>query len=296
MPKIVQFTHPGSEHKPDKKNGNIKSWNTGAHKRKFMMCNGEYVENNKASQAKLELWGEWEPPSYVKSFANTPDKFHPQWIHEPFLPQILPMSNGYQISYQNTDPCIFGDTFKYFVCKQFKPKNRKLTSLAKLDKGSIILFGSTGNQNTKNAFFQLDTVFVVSDFIEYDISDPNALNGIGLGNYRDYVFKMAFPVHSSYSLKLRLYLGATFNNPYKRMYSFAPSKLWKDETKGFPRIKLKDIKYVTNNLNAAPKFSEDSIEDIYIFWNEIRDIIKKQGCVEGVKFDYGKEKTGYNNV
>jgi hypothetical protein len=43
MPKIVQFTHPGQEHKPDKENRNHKSWNTGAHKRKFLQTKGEYV-------------------------------------------------------------------------------------------------------------------------------------------------------------------------------------------------------------------------------------------------------------
>ena len=36
MPKIVQFTHPGGEHKPDKNNKTHKSWNKGKHQRKFL--------------------------------------------------------------------------------------------------------------------------------------------------------------------------------------------------------------------------------------------------------------------
>jgi len=46
MPKIVQFTHPGKEHGHDKGNPNLKSWNTEAHRRKFLKAEGEYVSNN----------------------------------------------------------------------------------------------------------------------------------------------------------------------------------------------------------------------------------------------------------
>ena len=47
MPKIVQFTHPGKEHAPDTNKSKIKSWNTGKHKRKFVLCDGEFVHENK---------------------------------------------------------------------------------------------------------------------------------------------------------------------------------------------------------------------------------------------------------
>jgi hypothetical protein len=102
----------------------------------------------------MVFWGEWEPPSNVKKLSSEPTKFFPQWLHSPYLPSILPNSAGYQQSYQNTDPCVFDGQFKFLVCKQFKPKNRTLTPLAKLEKGSIILFGSTANQNSDNAYFQ----------------------------------------------------------------------------------------------------------------------------------------------
>ena len=58
---------------------------------------------------------------------------------------------------------------------------------------------------------------------------------------------------------------------------------------GFPRIKLKDIANLTNNLNAAPKITELSIDDIKDFWNKIRIISREQGCVEGVRFEYNRE-------
>ncbi len=285
MPKIVQFTHPGSEHGPDPKNRNHKSWNTGNHKRKFLLSKGKYVDkNNELKEGNLIFWGEWEPPSHVSEFEYRENKFYPRWLHKPYLPKELPNNDGNQMSFQNTDPCVFGDCFKYFLCKQFKPKNRSLTPLAELDKVSLILFGSTANQNKADAFFQLDTVFVVSEYIEYDISDPNALSE--LGSYRDFVFKMAFPQPSDYSLKLRLYKGATFSNPFNGMYSFSPAKIWENQKMGFPRIPLKDMNYITNNLNAAPKISCASLDEIKDFWKKIVEITRENCCVEGVEFNY----------
>lgn len=287
MPSIVQFTHPGSEHKPDKKNKDYKSWNTGNHKRKFLLSKGVYVHKNRLIDDSLIFWGEWEPPSYVTQFRHQESKFFPNWLHKPYLPKNLPSTNCIHSSFQNTDPCVFGDSFKYFLCKQFKPKNSTLTPLAKLDKGSLILFGSTANQNKENAFFQLDTVFVVSDYIEYDISDPNAL--LHLGEYRDFVYKMAFRQPSDFSLKLRLYIGATFKNSFEGMYSFCPAKIWKNQDMGFPRIPLKDMDYITNNLNAAPRINEVSIDCVKSFWNKLFDLINIYNCVPGVEFSFERE-------
>lgn len=278
MAKIIQFTHPGAEHKPDVKGGDHKSWNTCGHKRKFMHTQGEYVSGSELKEGELAFWGEWEPPSDVVKLASMPTKFHPQWLHKPYLPKPIPLKG----KYQNTDPCVFGENFKYVVCKQFKPKNMTLTPLARLEKGSLILFGSTANQNKKNAFFQLDTVFVVSDFIEYDISDPKEL--LNSGDYWDLAVQM---LCAKSSLTLRLYKGATFKNPVNGMYSFSPAKIWKDENmEGFPRLALKDLPYLTNNLNAAPKITEAAESEIADFWNLIRKMSIKAGYVEGVKFDY----------
>ncbi len=285
MPQIVQFTHPGSEHGPDKINGEQKSWNTGNHKRKFILCNGQFVQNDELQSGNLMFWGEWEPPSSVTKFKNTPNSSYPKWLHKPYLPKTIPISVSGQTNFQNTDPFVFGDSFKYFVCKQSKslPKSdvRKTTALAKLEKGSIILFGSTKEES----FFQLDTVFVVSHYVEYNSSDPNALIGIeGIENYREIVFKMVFPIPDEHSLKLRLYFGATYENPVEGMYSFSPSKLWNNDEIGFPRIQLQNINHLTNNVNANPKITTISEEEISEFWTKLRKISRDQGCIEGVKF------------
>jgi len=39
---FVQFIHPGGEHEPD--DGDLKLWNCGAHRRKFMKARGRYLE------------------------------------------------------------------------------------------------------------------------------------------------------------------------------------------------------------------------------------------------------------
>lgn len=286
---IVQLTHPGGEHGSDRGNKTHKSWNLGKHQRKFLNATGFFVQENSLKEENLMFWGEWEPPSTVRPLDSKENKFMPNWLHKPYLPGTLPLSTDDQNQYQNTDPLVFGNSFRYFVCKQFKPKRKRETSLAKLDKGSVILFGSTGNQNTEEAFFQLDTVFVVSDYIEYDPSDINALSKDEKDNFRDVVYKMAFKNPLDYSLKLRLYRGATYNNPVSGMYSYTPAKIYENNHSGFARISLKDLDYITNNLNAAPKISKVELGEIIKFWETIREISRKQGCVEGVKFSMPKK-------
>lgn len=292
MPKIVQFTHPGNEHNPDEKNGNHKKWNDKNHKRKFLLCDGEYIENDEKNRGKLLFWGEWEPPTFVEKFATPPNPFYPKWLHKPELPLVLPPLENRKI--QNTDPFVFGESFKYFICKQLK--NDRPTSLAKLECGSIILFGSTGNQNKEDAFFNLDTVFVVSTYIEYDALKPDALDREKRisEEYRNISLRRALPMQlreenrpTINSLKVRLYFGATYDNPVDNMYSFTPSKKWENNEMGFPRVRLKqdDFDFISNNLNAAPKYTEKSFDDIKLFWAKLREMTREQGYLEGVRFD-----------
>ncbi len=238
------------------------------------------------------FWGEWEPPSKVEKLETNRNSLYPQWLHQPYLPNPLPSGSNLQ----NTDPFVFGESFKYFICKQLK-RNRP-TQLASLEQGSLILFGSTKGQG-ENAFFQLDTVFVVSKFKEYDPSDGHALvemlnSKCITEDYYHAVFKRAFlskvPYSKLNSLKLRLYFGATYDNPEEGMYSFSPAKLYNGKKIGFQRIQLKDMCHITNNLNSAPKISEDkTLNEIKEFWEKVREISRDSGCVEGIKFNYNKE-------
>lgn len=290
MSKIIQFTHPGGEHKPDNKDLNHKGWNIGCHARKFLLAEGDYVVNDTIQHGKVVFWGEWEPPSFVKKLSSSHDSNLPGWLHIPYLPSILPDNSNLENTYQNTDPFVFGSEFRYFVCKQYQDKKRRITSLAKLEKGDIILFGATKGKLRETSFFQLDTVFVVSHFLEYDISDADALKDHDIGIFREIVYKMAFPKPASYALKLRLYFGATHDKPINGMYSFAPCKIWESREYGFQRVQLKDLEYLTNNLNAAPKITNTTIEESFIFWNKLRVITRNQGCYEGVHFTFPSSK------
>lgn len=282
MPKIIQFPHPGGEHSYDKNNKAFKSWNKKSHRRKFLLADGDYVKGNKQLSGSLVFWGEWEPPSLVEKLEHIKGDFLPKYLHKPVLPKEIPFGH-----LENTDPYVFENAFKYFVCKQWKVKTKKETSLARLEKGSIILFGNTVGKERKQSFFQLDTVFVISDYIDYDPSDINALNDKRVSKaYKDIVYYRCFRKPQPFSLKLRLYIGATFDNPYNGMYSFSPAKVYQNEKSGFRRVVLKDLDYITNNLNAAPKTTEVTEQEGLSFWETIRAISREQGCVEGFNFKY----------
>lgn len=293
MLQVVQFTHPGQEHGHDKHDPHIKSWNTGSHKRKFLLSKGSYVNTDDTiSSGMITFWGEWEPPSSVRPLRqpnNNP--LYPRWLHKPLLPSSIPTPKAQSTScggcqggsYQNTDPFVFGSCFKYFVCQQYRPSTMNPTKLANLDKGSIVIFGSKGHQGN-NSFFQIDTVFVVADYLEYDTRNADALIDDRVPDiYREIVYKMAFPEPTVVSLKLRLYFGATYANPLNGMYSFAPAKPYTRGAEGFPRIQIRDKPYITDNLSQGYKTTPmRTLAESYSVWSEVRELSRRAGCVEAI--------------
>jgi hypothetical protein len=60
---FVQFPHPGGEHNPK---ADVMPWNTGGHRRKFMIAPGRYkTGDGSIAESELVFWGEWEAPSSV---------------------------------------------------------------------------------------------------------------------------------------------------------------------------------------------------------------------------------------
>jgi hypothetical protein len=309
---IVQFTHPGGEHTLNRqeKKGHIKEWNYGGHKRKFLKAVGQCVQEDGSLTSKKELlfWGEWEPTSMVNSL-NCPEEtaVMPNFVHEPFLTRnehglvLPPWKNGKFITRngkkepckrQNTDPFVFGDYFLYSCCKQRKKiKNSAqttFTKLGELEKGSIILFGSTISKKQGGPYFVLDTVFVVGDYKNYNSKNsPIDLKDFVPSDYFDIMgFTNWDPVND-----FVCYKGATVSNPFDGMFSFVPCKPFDSTGIGFPRVKLTstDLDIISDNLNAAPKFRDDlPIKDL---WNKICDIVRKQGFELGVNFEYQYENT-----
>lgn len=327
MPYFVQFTHPGHEHGPDRDSKNRKEWNTGGHRRKFLAAPGEYVmENGRLQTAELLFWGEWEAPSHVQPLPGQKVKLHPKWLHRPCLPVPSPpaaaaaapsgckpakqpkgtcggCAGGPSASPQNTDPFVFGPCFKYFVCKQYQKQKHgpshlipHPTGLSRLEDGSVILFGSTHGKG-RAAFFQLDTVFVVGRSIPYNPAKPENLpsNPLVDPDFLKASFHTALPVTDCEvpaDLKLRLYLGATIENPVNGMYSFSPAKVLKGTPKGFSRVQLRENdlqlpgrpNLLTNNLNSAPKKTEITPDEARALWEVVLFKCWDQGCVPGVRF------------
>jgi hypothetical protein len=187
---------------------------------------------------------------------------------------------------------VFGDYFLYSCCKQRKKiKNSAqttFTKLGELEKGSIILFGSTISKKQGGPYFVLDTVFVVGDYKNYNSKNsPIDLKDFVPSDYFDIMgFTNWDPVND-----FVCYKGATVSNPFDGMFSFVPCKPFDSTGIGFPRVKLTstDLDIISDNLNAAPKFRDDlPIKDL---WNKICDIVRKQGFELGVNFEYQYENT-----
>ncbi|HCS35492.1 MAG TPA: hypothetical protein DIW48_02085 [Sphaerochaeta sp.] len=297
MLQVVQFLHPGQEHGHDAHDQHYRSWNSGPHKRKFLVSEGSYVDQDgTVASGGLTFWGEWEPPSSVKSLRQpNDDPLYPKWLHHPLLPSKIPTPQGQSTccggcqggSYQNTDPFVFGDAFKYVVCQQYSPSKMTPTKLARLDRGSIVLFGSKGHQGNIS-FFQVDTVFVVGDYLEYDTQDADALFDDRVSSlYLQIVYRMAFPEPTDYPMKLRLYFGATYAHPIHGMYSFVPARVLDGQDVGFPRIRLHDRPYISNNLSLKFKSTEShSLAENHATWSELRQLTRDSGCVEAISLQH----------
>ena len=308
---FVHFVHPGSQPSlnKDERNLNIKGWNNGSHKRKFMKAIGQYVLNNNTLSHKQDLlfWGEWEPMSFVTKYYKQKDyRIYPKHLHEPFLQvgnhgrvvinvQGLPPINTNNVNSKNkkyklqsTDPFVFADCFYYAICKQDVYK-----SLRNLDPGSIILFGSTILKSNIGPYFALDTVFVVSDNKDYTFNTHlSDLNGFVPAYYGDiecfYINKNAFP--GTY----KCYKGASFQNPFNGMFSFVPCKDISHINNGFERVILteKDLQQfngkpvLTNNLMQGLKKTKTDLAFNQQIWNRLCQIVRKQGFELGLNFEY----------
>jgi hypothetical protein len=280
-----------------------------------MLSKGDYVgANNRLSKnTDLLFWGEWAPPSNVDELDAHPQKYLPHWLHRPYLPELIPSGSGVTScskaqanrkggceggGYQNTDPYVFDGAFKYLLCKQGTQGGAKSTGLAELEAGSLILFGSTSGRGD-NAFFQLDTVFVVADYIAYNPAKwaidlrSTKVSAHYLAVVAQHAFRDGHP-----SAAYRLYSGATYDQPVAGMYSFTPARACDSTPSGFPRVKLrrKDLPkckqvgperaLITNNLNAAPRCTEvrDQMAAAEV-WQAVREACRKQKMGEGVRFD-----------
>ncbi|HOW97810.1 MAG TPA: hypothetical protein P5567_05230 [Kiritimatiellia bacterium] len=276
---VVQFIHPGSEHEPDSADG--RSWNTDAHRRKFLLQPGRYLASleSKPVAADLVFWGEFEPPTrLVRTFPETGGDM-PRHLFTPdpvaFYPHDPPL--------MNTDPFVFGGRFFYSICKQ--NNRRGPTALQRLARGSVILFGSGRGRDR----FVVDTVFVVADYVDWNLS-----------NYRERLKDVVPPeyFHSTlepiaYEMQVRnltpsqtfrLYIGATFDRPCEGMYSFFPCRPYRQEANtGFARPVLRRPGIITDNLTQGQRLNPmPDAATVREIWEDIARQVLGQGLDLGV--------------
>jgi len=279
----IQLNHPGRQKpfttftigKGYVKIGNniIREWNNDCvHYRKFIRNNGYYVnglDDLKPTPAELFFWGEWEGNSFFNPFPKNDFRKLPNGLHKLFHSTVIRGK-------QNTDPYIYGESFKYCACKQ----KGKLTNLTSND---LILFGTVTPKLNK---FYIDTVFVVKG------SDPPShVQATGAAEYSQVYKEETLEQLKEYLLtptienKKKVYLSKTWWDD-KNYFSFVPCKLSYDNI-GFERLFIeldnRTFQFSSNpsGISYLTKCSLNSKE----LWKEIVKICLKQGFKLGVKFD-----------
>lgn len=265
---IVQFPHPGGEHRPKT---DVMPWNTGSHRRKFMTTEGNYSDGSGSLKAgQLVFWGEFEGHSRVIARWEEQDPL-PMVLHAPFLG--TPPSG---VVRQNTDPWVFGERFHYSNCKQLTNHESTVTFMQGLTDGSLVLFGSSVGGS-----FVLDTALVIAG--KRGTFQPR--------NYDHLEVSDAFRIATLESLQpfakpeldvsLTLYDGATPDDPIQGMYSFVPALPRQDDGPRFarPRIELPGIINPRSKQAASAGIGPRPIEDVKFAWESVTRQVLAQGLV-----------------
>lgn len=288
-PSIVQFIHPGREYivrGPCPANvpwigGSCGSGCSG-HFRRLIVHDGEFVDDSGSLQkARLAFWGEWGAETVAEEMPpDEKGKMCARWVHTIKSPLVeLPKT-------QNTDPCVFGSTFKYCCCRQ-----RPYGEMRRLAPESIILFGSHISDR-----FWLDTVFVVAEVGKPYRTD----NGSSIDSLRVSREYRSLTLDRLNSGVFSFYRGTTFPGATRGgIYSFVPSRRFnaKNPECG-ERFELdldalnstlpRGCKRLARNLNQNFKKITIPKQNIYDIWNEVLRQVKKAGFVPAVHFNWPK--------
>jgi len=256
MPKLVQFMHPGRQPGPGR-DPKLKTWNTGEHRRCFLMAPGSYCTSISGSAGKADrilFWGEWEAPAHAIPLpAGGP-------AHAAFVPSQPEFPNTSGV--QNTDPFVVDGPFMYSCCRQVRSSGTA-TYLRELSRGDVLLFGSRLAGD-----FVLDTVFVVAEselysphtgpeefedrapasFVEATLKPlafPEGRNTTETGSSLCGLIRCkpfsGCPPDPSVQVWFRLHWGATPEKRVNGMFSFAPAKVATRSLIAFERPKIKSL-------------------------------------------------------
>ena len=264
---LVQFPHPGSEHRPG---GALMDWNRREHARKFLTANGCYIVDGVTRCGPFAFWGEWEPQSRVVEIFP-PDGDRPRWLHRPFWRRP-----SHRAALRNTDPLVFGDSFLYSNCRQ-----RWNAKLRRLAPGSIVLFGSKLGRA-----FVLDTVFVVGDLAEdYTRASARSLD------VEDWVQAVVFepldtrgePPGESF----RLYRGRTHDETPDGPFSFVPCRPIGTGDVAFARPTLRlDRRWIEPNLAMGARATVASASELRSVWDDVAaQVVDGAGLALGIALE-----------
>lgn len=308
---VVQFMHSGNEflmskckNTPPAKvcaNGSLQvPWSMEKdHFRRLVQHDGWYVDKSgDYKKGHLVFWTEWEAMTIAWPLGTDKDFFKAHFVHEILCPPTVSGTahcgknpNG-SYGYQNTDPCVFGDKFKYSNCHQSERGD-----LRRMKPGSLVVFGSykEDKQRGKEEFC-LDTIFVVGD-VAYDYSTNN-VDAVQCSEWYKNLTLRRLPPGKSFTF----YRGTTCRqkvNLANALFSFTPAKIYDGVYVPRERCVLDDIRSLNSHLRTAvfnrgrqgfhPE--EANRNEIKAVWDDIVQQVMKQGFVLGVRFDGWTQQT-----
>lgn len=275
---LLQFPHPGSEHVAPT---TVMPWNTGEHRRKFLLSPGALLEEDQQVTRHDELcfWGEWEPPSVVveRWQERGRDPHLPRALHQPVLPDVATAPG----KLQNSDPLVFGSAFRYSNCRQSTKTTHRPQKQQRLDIGSLILFGSKVGGG-----FVLDTCLVVASRTAYSLGDLVSPEAVFTAAVVGPLLTAAADDgwHDIEDVPLTLYAGATSQAPVEGMVSFVPALPRSAAPQGFARPLLRLPDGVLNhNLTQQTRLHET--DDVRPLYDEVVRQVREQGLDLAVSLD-----------
>ncbi len=262
-----------------------------------MQFPGEWIASDDSPhRGELWAWGEWEPESRLirELDQSRGNRDYPRYLWQPYYV----LRDNYR-GLHNTDPFIFGERFLYSNCRQ----GAHSPGLMRLGEGSVIAFGS-GKQGVGGEWrWWLDTVFVVANSDLYPVSEADRV----LKDWTSDVFGIVTggPLADNHEggcaadVRLRLYRGATPDDPVDGMFSFFPAQPAGDGT-GFPRPGI-DLpsEYFNPACYIAPKgvSREHCRDQLHSIWMALVAQVRQAGLVLGTYAEVPPQRahTGASN-
>jgi hypothetical protein len=266
MSTVVLFNHPGEEHVC--RQAGTFPWNVGEHRRKYVEVEANVARGDGSAfrrafdKQRVGLWAEFEPDTNCRPLsASEPRRRDLPVSCHTLLPIAVVPDDG-----QNTDPWIFGETFRYGFCRQVAARTSFLRNLVH---GDLLLFGSFMMLNekaeaTSHYNFFVDTVFVVDAGYPWRRRDrvPSRLLDAS------YQRAAASRFDPKQLKSCTLYEGVMLTDERSTQpFSFAPCR--PSPTSGpepMARPLVSDLlDFKTNNPREVPKFERDARK----LWREI---------------------------